>query len=145
MGFFFPTLHFVNTSLARAPSCCGELSGRDRKSGANGERGEYQPVIYFHYFWNVTIKWYERCALMDGSALALERPFQSQTLQRSPHVQQTHTHRDIPSAIYPQHSSYGSTVPCFPNSFLISVIACSCTQKEDTFSYLKSRHKKSGF
>lgn len=35
-----------------------------------------------------------------------------------------------------------STVPYFQNSFLISTVTCSCREKQDTFNYLKSRHKK---
>lgn len=127
-GILFPMLHFVNTSLAQMPSCCIELGGMDRKSGANGERGEYQHIIYFCDFWNVITEWYS-CVLMDGLALALERPFQSQTLQRSPHVLQIHVHRDAPSAICPKPSGYGSTVPYFPNSFLISIVTRSCIQQ----------------
>lgn len=73
--------------------------------------------------------------------LGTERPFLLQTLQRTPmlckHLSTEQTQCHLSPALRPW-----STVPYFQNSFLISTVTCSCRKEQDTFSYLKSRHKK---
>lgn len=73
--------------------------------------------------------------------LGTGRPFLLQTLQRTPTLCKPLCTETDPVPFSPALRTW-PTVPIFQNSVLISTVTCSCREKQDTFSYLKSRHKK---